>query len=186
MIIFRRKQEEFLVVSYLTTVLVLTSSTIIFFMENQAQPKVFSSIGTCAWWSIETITSLGYGDIVPVTNTGRCFASILALWGIILFTIPGAVLGSGFIELMLEKQRREIRDFTEFAYKSDVVEESNTIGEKVDETVSSSSFQFKEVEASRSQASRLELLHVNMDRLALQQVHYCANIFSSNAQLLCG
>jgi hypothetical protein len=55
------------------------------------------------WWSIETITSLGYGDIVPVTGSGRFFSSILALWGIILFTIPGAILSSGYVEIMLKK-----------------------------------------------------------------------------------
>ncbi|RLN48573.1 hypothetical protein BBJ29_005148 [Phytophthora kernoviae] len=93
--IFALKKEELGVVSYLTIVIVLTSSTTIFFLENPAQPEVFSSIGTCSWWAIETITSLGYGDIVPITAAGRAFSSLLALWGIILFTIPGAVLGSG-------------------------------------------------------------------------------------------
>lgn len=109
-VIFASKKEELLVVSYLTTVVVLTSSTTIFFLENSAQPDVFSSIGVCAWWSIETITSLGYGDIVPKTSAGRVFGSILAVWGIILFAIPGAVLSSGFIEVMLEKQRTEEED----------------------------------------------------------------------------
>lgn len=60
-----------------------------------------------AWWAVETITSLGYGDIVPITNGGRIFSSILALWGIILFTIPGAVLSSGFVEVMLDRERED-------------------------------------------------------------------------------
>lgn len=64
-------------------------------------------MGVSAWWAVETITSLGYGDIVPITSGGRFFSSILALWGIILFTIPGAVLSSGFVEVMLEKEREE-------------------------------------------------------------------------------
>ncbi|CAI5721311.1 unnamed protein product [Hyaloperonospora brassicae] len=105
--IFALKKQELGVVSYLTIVIVLTSSTTIFFLENPAQPKVFSSIGTCSWWAIETITSLGYGDIVPITAAGRAFSSLLALWGIILFTIPGAILGSGFIEVMLKKQEKK-------------------------------------------------------------------------------
>lgn len=105
--IFALKKEELGVVSYLTIVIVLTSSTTIFFLENRAQPEVFSSIGTCSWWAIETITSLGYGDIVPITTAGRAFSSLLAIWGIILFTIPGAILGSGFIEVMLKKQEQK-------------------------------------------------------------------------------
>ncbi|KAG3101613.1 hypothetical protein PI124_g14664 [Phytophthora idaei] len=106
-VIFARKKEEFLVVTYLTAVVVLTSSLLIFFLEHLAQPSVFSSFGVCVWWSVETITSLGYGDIVPITSMGRGVGASLALWGIVLFTIPGAVLGSGFIEVMLEKQREE-------------------------------------------------------------------------------
>ncbi|KAH7484536.1 hypothetical protein PRIC1_003846 [Phytophthora ramorum] len=105
--IFAAKKEELGVVSYLTIVILLTSSTTIFFLENPAQPEVFSSIGTCGWWAIETITSLGYGDIVPITAAGRAFSSLLALFGIILFTIPGAVLGSGFVEVMLKKQEQK-------------------------------------------------------------------------------
>ncbi|KAJ0410309.1 hypothetical protein P43SY_002641 [Pythium insidiosum] len=109
--IFARKYEELWVVSYLTAVIVLTASTTIFFLENPSQPEVFSSIGVCAWWAIETITSLGYGDIVPVTSGGRLFSSILAIWGIVLFTIPGAVLSSGFVEVMLEKQEQDKKTF---------------------------------------------------------------------------
>ncbi|KAG1691907.1 hypothetical protein DVH05_026068 [Phytophthora capsici] len=106
-VIFARKKEELLVVSYLTAVVILTSSLMIFFLEHLAQPSVFANFGVCIWWSIETITSLGYGDVVPITGFGRLLGASLALWGIILFTIPGAVLGSGFIEVMLEKQREE-------------------------------------------------------------------------------
>ncbi|GMF60729.1 unnamed protein product [Phytophthora fragariaefolia] len=80
---------------------------LIFFLEHIAQPKVFSSFGVCVWWAVVTITSLGYGDVVPITGMGRTLGAALALWGLILFTIPGAVLGSGFIEVMLEKQREE-------------------------------------------------------------------------------
>uniref|UniRef100_K3WUQ1 Ion transport domain-containing protein n=1 Tax=Globisporangium ultimum (strain ATCC 200006 / CBS 805.95 / DAOM BR144) TaxID=431595 RepID=K3WUQ1_GLOUD len=105
--ILSKKKEELGLVTYMTAVIVLTSSTTIFFFENPAQPEVFSSVGVSAWWAVETITSLGYGDIVPITSGGRIFSSILALWGIILFTIPGAVLSSGFVEVMLETQKEK-------------------------------------------------------------------------------
>ena len=79
---------------------------------------MFSSVSVCAWWSVETITSLGYGDIVPITPAGRIFSSALALWGIILFTIPGAVLGSGFVEVMLEQQRANEDAFEQAVHRS--------------------------------------------------------------------
>ncbi|KAG1704078.1 hypothetical protein DVH05_006091 [Phytophthora capsici] len=125
--IFALKKEELGVVSYLTIVIVLTSSTTIFFLENPAQPEVFSSIGTCSWWAIETITSLGYGDIVPITAAGRAFSSLLALWGIILFTIPGAVLGSGFVEVMLKKQEQKSEQAMEESIRTSLTREFRTL-----------------------------------------------------------
>lgn len=125
-VIFARKKEEFLVVTYLTAVVVLTSSLLIFFLEHLAQPSVFSSFGVCVWWSVETITSLGYGDVVPVTSLGRLLGASLALWGIVLFTIPGAVLGSGFIEVMLEKQREEEAEIYSMAVGGDDSTNSNS------------------------------------------------------------
>ena len=89
-----------------------------FFLEHDAQPDVFSSVGRCAWWAIETITSLGYGDMVPSTSAGRAFSSVLALWGIILFTIPGAVLSSGFVEVMLATQRAEEAQWEQELHRS--------------------------------------------------------------------
>lgn len=77
-----------------------------FFLEHDAQPDVFDSVAIGAWWSVVTITSLGYGDTVPITPAGRIFGALVALCGIILFSIPGAVLGSGFIEVMIEHQKQ--------------------------------------------------------------------------------
>ncbi|ETN21089.1 hypothetical protein PPTG_01394 [Phytophthora nicotianae INRA-310] len=125
--IFALKKEELAVVTYLTIVIVLTSSTTIFFLENPAQPEVFTSIGTCSWWAIETITSLGYGDIVPITAAGRAFSSLLALWGIILFTIPGAVLGSGFVEVMLKKQEQKNEQAMEESIRTSLTRELRTL-----------------------------------------------------------
>ncbi|KAG3160304.1 hypothetical protein PI124_g7767 [Phytophthora idaei] len=137
--IFALKKEELAVVSYLTIVIVLTSSTTIFFLENPAQPEVFTSIGTCSWWAIETITSLGYGDIVPVTAAGRAFSSLLALWGIILFTIPGAVLGSGFVEVMLKKQEQKNEQAMEESIRISLTRELHSL--------SSSNFAFADVDS---------------------------------------
>jgi len=109
--IFRKKRSELFIVTYITAVLLLISSTTIYFLEHQAQPEVFDSVFVGAWWSVVTITSLGYGDTIPITAAGRVFGSLVALCGIILFSIPGAVLGSGFIEVMLEhQQQRDLSD----------------------------------------------------------------------------
>ncbi len=55
--------------------ILLIVSTLIYFLENQAQPEVFSSIPAAMWWGIATLTTVGYGDVVPSTEVGKLLAS---------------------------------------------------------------------------------------------------------------
>ncbi|TMW61944.1 hypothetical protein Poli38472_009437 [Pythium oligandrum] len=195
-LIFKKKKEELLVVTYLTAVLVLTSSTTIFFIENGAQPTVFSSISVSAWWSVETITSLGYGDIVPKTSAGRLFGAILALWGIILFTIPGAILGSAFIEVMLEKQRQEDEDV--FSTAMGVTSEAGGHGQPWSRQASdaesdtpvvrsptglTNSQSFRRPSPRVSTALRFEMLNQKIDEMALQQRQLQDQVIDQKQQL---
>lgn len=188
-LIFSRKKEEFLVVTYMTAVVILMSSIMIFFLEHDAQPTVFSGVSVCTWWTVETITSLGYGDIVPVTNLGRAFASLLALWGIILFTIPGAVLGSGFIEVMLEKQREEDEEAFNMAFHGSVTSAPPSfIGPATDEegdhslhidspkmAPTPSPRRFPHLSPTAAVALRSnEHLHEQLDALTAGQVRICS------------
>ena len=85
------------VVSVLFLLLVMTSS-LMFFAEHQAQPEEFASIPRAMWWSIITLTTVGYGDVFPVTAAGRLLAGMIAIVGIGLFALPAGILGSGFME----------------------------------------------------------------------------------------
>ena len=69
-----------------------------FFAENSAQPDQFSSIPAAMWWSIVTLTTVGYGDVFPITGWGKALAGIIAMLGIGLFALPAGILGSGFLE----------------------------------------------------------------------------------------
>lgn len=196
--IFALKKEELGVVSYLTIVIVLTSSTTIFFLENPAQPEVFSSIGTCSWWAIETITSLGYGDIVPITAAGRAFSSLLALWGIILFTIPGAVLGSGFVEVMLKKQEQKSEQAMEESIRTSLTRELRTLSSNnlafaatLDSPLATPSFSIPPSTASASHnyssfsapAPPIVRLQEQVDRLNATQLQLQAQLSRQETQL---
>ena len=85
------------VVSVLFLLLVMTSS-LMFFAEHRAQPEEFASIPRAMWWSIITLTTVGYGDVFPVTAAGRLLAGMIAIVGIGLFALPAGILGSGFME----------------------------------------------------------------------------------------
>ena len=96
------------VVSVLFLLLVMTSS-LMFFAENRAQPEEFASIPRAMWWSIITLTTVGYGDVFPVTAAGRVLAGIIAIVGIGLFALPAAILGSGFMEELEAGERTPVR-----------------------------------------------------------------------------
>ena len=75
-----------------------------FYVERAAQPDKFSSIPAAMWWSIITVTTVGYGDVAPITPLGRLLAGVIALLGIGIFALPAGILGSGFMEQVARRQ----------------------------------------------------------------------------------
>ena len=96
-VLHTKRGELFAVISVLLLLLVMTSS-LMFFAEHEAQPEEFASIPKAMWWSIITLTTVGYGDVFPVTAAGRLLAGLIAIVGIGLFALPAGILGSGFME----------------------------------------------------------------------------------------
>jgi len=81
----------------------LFASACIYFIENQAQPEAFPSIISSLWWAVSALTTVGYGDVYPITTGGKIFASLIALVGIGLVAIPTGVLSAAFVR-KLDKQ----------------------------------------------------------------------------------
>ncbi|MFO1490684.1 MAG: ion transporter [Kiritimatiellia bacterium] len=96
--VVRAKREELILTSALMLILLVVSASILFACENAAQPEVFSSIPATMWWSVATLTTVGYGDMYPVTVAGKICAGIIAILGIGMFALPAGILGSGFVE----------------------------------------------------------------------------------------
>lgn len=92
-----RKSELLAVVSVVGALLVLASS-LMYFIEHTAQPEKFASIPATMWWSVITVTTVGYGDVAPITPLGRILAGMIALLGVGMFALPAGILGSGFME----------------------------------------------------------------------------------------
>jgi len=76
--------------------LAFTTSTVMFFLEQEVQPEGFASIPDALWWGVVTMTTVGYGDVVPVTSLGKVVAGLLMVCGIGLFALPAAILAAGF------------------------------------------------------------------------------------------
>jgi len=79
-------------------VLVVVSSALLYLLEHEAQPVAFGSIPAAMWWSVSTLTTVGYGDVVPVTTGGRVVGSIVMVLGIGVFVMWTSIFAAGFIE----------------------------------------------------------------------------------------
>ncbi|MDP2816023.1 MAG: potassium channel family protein, partial [Rectinemataceae bacterium] len=76
----------------------LVASSIMYFAEHEAQPKVFSSIPAAFWWGVVTFTSVGYGDAYPITDLGKIIGGLFAIVGISIFALPTAILTAGMMD----------------------------------------------------------------------------------------
>lgn len=77
-------------------ILLLITASIVYFLEREAQPDKFDSIPAAAWWALATLTTIGYGDIVPITPLGKVFGGVVMLIGLGMFAVPIAILSAGF------------------------------------------------------------------------------------------
>jgi voltage-gated potassium channel len=96
--VFRERKEQIMVSVMFILFLLVIVSTLMFYVENEAQPEKFSSIPATMWWGIETLTTVGYGDMIPVTIYGRIFGGMIAILGIGLFALPAGIFSSGLTE----------------------------------------------------------------------------------------
>ena len=92
------KREELLITIFVVMILLVMASSLMYFFENDAQPDAFSNIPASMWWGVATLTTVGYGDIYPITLAGKFLGTIISILGIGMFALPAGILGSGFIE----------------------------------------------------------------------------------------
>jgi voltage-gated potassium channel len=97
---FKIVKEEIILFFMVTLVLIFITSAGIYFFENEAQPEVFKSVFHSAWWSIVTLTTVGYGDVYPITIGGKIFTFFVLMIGVGLVTIP-----AGLVATALSKAR---------------------------------------------------------------------------------
>ena len=110
----RQEARAIGVTLFLMAVMLVLSSSLMYMAEHRAQPYVFRDIPTSMWWAVVTLTTLGYGDMVPITPIGRVIGGLTAVFGVGMIALPAGVLASGFSEQM-RIRREEYRDAVEKA-----------------------------------------------------------------------
>lgn len=92
-----KKEELILSVTFVVFMLIIVSS-IMYYVEHPAQPEIFSSIPATMWWGVNAMTTVGYGDMHPITPFGKFLGGMAAILGLSLFALPTGIIASGFAE----------------------------------------------------------------------------------------
>jgi voltage-gated potassium channel len=90
--VFKAKREELIISLMLIIFLMVVVSSVMFYVEHDAQPDKFASIPETMWWSVSTLTTAGYSGMYPVTALGKTLASVIAILGIGLVALPAVYL----------------------------------------------------------------------------------------------
>jgi len=99
---FNSIKRELFLFTLATLMLLYFSSIGIYYFENEAQPEVFASIFDAMWWSVATLTTVGYGDVYPITSGGKIFASVIVFIGLGLVAIPTGLIASSLTRAFQE------------------------------------------------------------------------------------
>lgn len=94
----------------LCLVVMLLSAIVIYTVESTVQPEQFPNVLASLWWAVMTLTTVGYGDVYPVTPIGRLFAGVISLVGIGIIAIPTGIIAAGFSTVMPKEEKEEIRE----------------------------------------------------------------------------
>ena len=105
LLVFKQIKGELILTFFLSLILIVFSGILVFYAENSSQPDVFNNIGNSIWWAFATLTTVGYGDIYPITFLGKTIASFVAIIGIGLIAIPTGLISATYVDIL--KQNKE-------------------------------------------------------------------------------
>lgn len=91
-------REELVLYLSMTAILLYLASVGIYFFENRAQPQAFGSIFHCLWWAVATMTTVGYGDVYPITVGGKIFTFFVLMLGLGVVAVPAGLVASALSE----------------------------------------------------------------------------------------
>ncbi|WP_430816157.1 ion transporter [Carboxylicivirga sp. RSCT41] len=96
-LVIKEKRPELTVTGFISFLILLISSFLMYYIEGKEQPEAFPNILASFWWAVATLTTVGYGDVYPVTAMGRVLAGLIAILGIGIIALPTGIISSGFL-----------------------------------------------------------------------------------------
>jgi voltage-gated potassium channel len=98
------KKDELINTGIIAAILLVISAVLMYFAEGDVQPDSFGTIPDSLWWAVETLTTVGYGDIYPVTGLGKFISAVVAITGIGLVALPTGIVSAGFLTSIEKKK----------------------------------------------------------------------------------
>lgn len=105
--VLNSKKEELIVGFIVMTIVLVFAASLMYVVEHEVQPEAFGSIPASMWWAVATLTTVGYGDVYPVTALGKFGGALIALVGVGMFAMPAGILAQGFADEC--RKRRGVR-----------------------------------------------------------------------------
>ena len=105
LVVISKEKGSFQAVIFILIIMIVTASSGIYLVENHAQPEVFESIPKAMWWAVVTLTTVGYGDVIPITTAGKILGAVITILGVGLAALPAGILATGLANEL--SQRRE-------------------------------------------------------------------------------
>lgn len=102
--------DDLIVTFAFSGIILLLGATALYMTEGALQPEQFGSIPRALYWAAMTLTSVGYGDAVPITPLGKFFATIVAISGIAVIAMPTGILAAAFSDAMQRRRDHRIED----------------------------------------------------------------------------
>ncbi len=102
--VLREEANAFFAGLFILLVLLILAASGAYLVEHGAQPEKFGSIPDAMWWAIATLTTLGYGDVTPITPLGKLFGAVVAVTGIGMAALPAGILASGLADQLRRKR----------------------------------------------------------------------------------
>lgn len=112
----KAERETFGTAFFLLLSMLIFASSGIYLAEHASQPEAFGSIPHAMWWAVAALTTVGYGDLTPITPLGKLFASMVTVVGIGIVALPTSIMASGFAQVS-DRRRRRLQSEAEIAFE---------------------------------------------------------------------
>lgn len=119
--VLKEEANTLMAAFFILFILLIIASSGVYFMEHNVQPDAFGSIPHSMWWALVTLTTVGYGDVTPITTAGRIFGGLVTIVGVGMAALPAGILASGLAD-QIHRRRDDLRKQFRIALEDGVID----------------------------------------------------------------